>query len=68
MYPLQKNRDLQSGLCVLGFRVGNRSPPNDTNPNCLDLVDGPMVLPNFTYKFDANNTPDAFKHIPGTAK
>ena len=31
---------------------------------CSDFIDWPMVLPVSICKFDANNTPDAFKHVP----
>ena len=31
---------------------------------CLDSIDCTMILTISTCKFDAQNTPDAFKHIP----
>jgi len=33
-------------------------------PKCSDLIDFQMILPISICKFDAKNTPDAFKHVP----
>ena len=45
-------------------RAGKRTPQNVEIPECFDLIECPMVLHISTSKFDARNTPDAFKHVP----
>ena len=34
-------------------------------PKCSDFIDFLMILPISICKFDAKDTPDAFKHVPG---
>ena len=45
-------------------RAGKRTPKIVKIPKCSDLVGYSMVLPISICKFDAANTPDAFKHVP----
>jgi len=43
---------------------GKRTPKLEKRPNCLDIIDGATVLHTSICKFNAKNTPDAFKHVP----
>ena len=50
--------------CVLPEGLA-KTPPNMMKlPTCLDLIDYTMVLTISICKFDAENTPNAFKHAP----
>jgi len=46
-------------------RAGKSTPKIVKSPKCSDLIEFPMILPISICKFDATNTPDAFKHVPG---
>jgi len=45
-------------------RAGKRTPKIVKSQNVQILFDFPMILPISICKFDAKNTPDAFKHAP----
>jgi len=45
-------------------RAGKRIPKIVKSQKCSELIDFLMILPIPICKFDAKNTPDAFKHVP----
>jgi len=49
---------------VLSPKGWQKESRNCKIPKCLDLIDFQMILPIVICKFDAKNTPDAFKHVP----
>ena len=50
--------------CVLPEGLAKELPKVLNMQKCLDSIDCTMVLTIPTYKFDSQNTPDAFKHVP----
>jgi len=47
-----------------GSQKQKKLPQHSEISKCLDLLDCTMVLLISTYKFDAQNIPDALKHVP----
>jgi len=58
MFDFQENTLSPKGL-------QKKLPKMRKRQKCLNSIDFTIVFNMSTCKFDAKNTPDAFKHVPG---